>query len=169
VLLARLMLSGVNEKKFTGEIATHPFTPDDSGGWLFPLEGISVNGNVVDLSSNASNSSRPRAIVSTSGNTIYGPEDAIKQIYAHIPGAQLVPYQSNPLNASYQFPCENTLGIDIRFTIGGREYAMRAVDMVLGTVDGSTYGDGHRPGPTPRNGSCVGAFRAIKTDFLWVL
>jgi hypothetical protein len=175
---SEVMIAGVNEDKYTGEIASYPFTPDLAGGWPIPLEGITVNGKAIDLSSSSrasanssggansgsatpsSNSSQPRGRISTGSSSISGPAALVQEIYAAIPGAKLVGRENNPRDARYEFPCENTLGIDVRLTIGGREYAMNPRDMVIGTVDDSIRGGGWYNYPTPTNGSCVGAFHA---------
>lgn len=163
-----LIISGVNEDKFTGEISSYAFTPDLDGGWPIPLEGVTVNGKAVNISSvgakpfnGSGQTTQIKAYPSTSSARIYAPREVVERIYANIPGAKLVRPENNPHNDTWEFPCESTTSIDVRFTIGGREYAIQPRDMVTGFVTDNMRGGVYNNGPTPANGSCVGAFAAL--------
>ena len=119
-----------------------------------------MNGQNIDISSGGNAGNGTRANVSTTVAAITAPRDVVERIYALIPGAKLKPVQGNPSNTSWVFPCENVPNISISLNIGGDEYAIAAVDMVIGTDDGHSYGDGWRIESTPKNGSCVGLFRS---------
>jgi hypothetical protein len=152
----------VNESKYTGELASYPFTPDKSGAWTVPLEAITINGNAVNLTSANSthNASSPiRARISTSITFLSVPPDVLPNIYTHIPGAELVPPKNNPHNQHWQFPCESSPNIDVRLTIGGKEYALNPADVVAGSLRDNMNDGIFDGGPTPASGPCLGVFR----------
>lgn len=122
-----------------------------------PLQGITVNGQSINITS-AGNASR--AQINTGSSAIRAPKEVVERIYAAIPGAKLKPYEGNPRNSSWVFPCESTPNISVSLNIGGDEYAISSVDMVIGMDYGNVYGDGWNVGSTPANGSCVGLFRS---------
>lgn len=121
-----------------------------------PLQGITVNGQSINITS-AGNASCAK--ISTRSNEIRAPKEVVERIYAAIPGAKLKPYQGNPHNLSWVFPCESTPNISVSLNIGGDEYTISPVDMVMGLDLGNVHGDGWTRGSTPANGSCVGLFR----------
>lgn len=149
----------------------YPFQPTQRGGWPVPLQGLTVNGKAVPISANDTGAFRftppnntqsteaVEARINLKGTVIYAPEEVVKAVYANIPGAVLSPPQNNPDNVTWEFPC-NTTGIDVRFNIGGHEYAIQSRDMVVGMISDSMYGDGWSNGATPDTGRCVGAFRS---------
>lgn len=147
--------SGINQDKYTGEVRTYPFTP--GGGWSVPLKGITVNGQSINMTT--ANSSGPIGLL-TMQSQVIAPREVVERIYAAIPGAKLKAQQSNPHNQSWVFPCESTPNISVSLNIGGDEYQIAAVDMVVGMQADNIYGDGMDIGPTPANGSCVGLFRS---------
>lgn len=151
------MPSGVNRAKFTGDITYHPFTPGASGAWVVPLEGISVNGNAVDIRADSNNvtsatngtatgaatpsgsAATPSGSAATSAGstginatvqvgipilTVF-PQQVIKRILNNIPNAVQVGTGSQPV-----VPCDAAANLDIRLTIGGKEYPINAYDVI---------------------------------------
>lgn len=131
---------------------------DAAYGWTVPLQGVTVNGQSIDLGVGKNGT---RANVSTTSTLISGPREVVERIYALIPGAMLKPELGNPSNLSWVFPCENVPNISISLNIGGDEYSIAAVDTVVGVDHNNTHGDGWTIQSTPKTGSCVGLFRSM--------
>lgn len=127
-----------------------------------------MNGKVINMTSQVTNSSPSSATSSASpaatsspsspkpgiqghvslSTTCRGPSDVVQRIYEAIPGAHLVE------GTMWAFPCNTT--IDTRVTISGQEYAMKSVDMVAGIdpMGGGWLNEQARPDYT-----CAGAFQ----------
>lgn len=144
--------SGINQAKYTGDVKSYPV--DAADGWTVPLQGFTVNGQRVDIGEPV------RANVSTTSKMFYADRAVVEKIYALIPGAKPLEGAGNPYNVSWVFPCENVPNISVSLNIGGDEYAMAAVDVVLGIDRNNTYGDGWDTSETPKTGSCIGVFRS---------
>lgn len=121
------------------------------------MQSIKVNGQSIPVSNGGNGT---RANISTSSTEITAPRAVVERIYALIPGSKLRAEEANPSNATWVFPCENVPNISVSLTIGGDEYTIAAVDMVLAPDTGNFHGDGYSIEATPKNGSCIGLFRS---------
>ncbi|KAJ3715899.1 acid protease [Lentinula guzmanii] len=120
---SELYIGGTNSQLYTGDIEFHDVNTSP-GYWKISDGSISVP-------SNASVVSGIDTIVDSGTTLIYGPPDAVKTLWASIPGASA--YDAEP--GFYMYPCNQTLGVS--FSWGGKNWNIPDEHMSTGLTDGS--------------------------------
>ncbi|KAJ3992532.1 acid protease [Lentinula boryana] len=120
---SELYIGGTNSQLYTGDIEFHDVNTSP-GYWKISDGSISVP-------SNASVVSGFDTIVDSGTTLIYGPTDAVKTLWASIPGASA--YDAEP--GFYMYPCNQTLGVS--FSWGGKNWNIPDEHMSTGFTDGS--------------------------------
>ncbi|KAF7313458.1 Acid protease [Mycena chlorophos] len=97
----------------------------DSGFWIIPLEGASVNGNAVTLNST-------QALMDTGTTLLVLPTADAIAVHAQIPGAQ------QQQSGQFNIPCNTTASVSVRF--GGNDFEISPEDLLFAS-GGRTTGD----------------------------
>ncbi|KAF7313424.1 Acid protease [Mycena chlorophos] len=97
----------------------------DSGFWIIPLEGASVNGNAVTLNST-------QALMDTGTTLLVLPTADAIAVHAQIPGAQ------QQQSGQFNIPCNTTASVSVRF--GGNDFEINPEDLLFAS-GGRTTGD----------------------------
>ncbi|KAH8101206.1 acid protease [Cristinia sonorae] len=139
-----LYLGGTDTSLYSGDIEFHPV---DSSGGFWQATGASAEVNGEPVVSNF-------ATIIDSGTTImYGPPDAVKSLYAAIPGSKLADSQQG----YYSFPCNSAP--EVAFNWGGQSWAITAENFNLGQAQSGSS-------------DCIGAIAAQDLglgDGVWLL
>ncbi|KAJ6543435.1 aspartic peptidase domain-containing protein [Mycena vulgaris] len=114
---------GVNSTLYSGDIdyLDLPAGSTGLGQWTLGVSAITVQGKSVSITRNST-----LAMFDTSSNSIYGPEDDVRAIYAAIPGA------SESVETVFQFLCNTTVKVSVSF--GGQTWSIDPQDMNQGPV-----------------------------------
>jgi len=121
---SELFLGGTDTTKYTGELEFHD-VDTTSGFWQITGATAKV-GNTTTVSSFDT-------IIDSGTTLMYGPPDAVKEVYAAVKGAQLFDSE----NGFYSFPCATPP--QIAFNWGGKDWTISAANINLGqTAEGST-------------------------------
>lgn len=110
--VSELYLGGTNSQHYTGPIERHTVvSPSSPTFWQLDDAKISVNGK-------AAVASGFQTIIDSGTSIMYGPSDAVAQVYSQVPGSQ------DWNNGYYIFPCDSTPAIN--FSWGGLDWAINA-------------------------------------------
>ncbi|KAJ7786528.1 acid protease [Mycena metata] len=142
---SELYLGGTNPALFVnGTLEFHPINPT-SGFWQIPGASAKVESKVAVTNF--------ETIIDSGTTLIYGPPDAVKTLYAAIPGSAVF----DATNGLYSFPCDSVP--NVAFNWGGLDRNITADNFNLGlTAEGSS--------------SCVGALIGLDLGLgssVWLL
>lgn len=93
--------------------------------WSVPMDSITVNSKTVTLQGEGSMS-----LIDTGVHGIAGPPAIVKDLYAQIPGARILPAGTGTELQHYAVPCSSTATISLSF--GGRSFSMHPTDFTTG-------------------------------------
>ncbi|EIW76951.1 acid protease, partial [Coniophora puteana RWD-64-598 SS2] len=143
-----LTLGYTNSSLYTGAIEYHNLTTYPP--WVIDLTEITVQGQSVAVPAGSS----ANAMIDSGTELIYGPANVVANVYANIPGSQLI--QSGGLQGYYQYPCD--VSVDISLSFGGVSWPIS-----------STHFRWLTDNPNP--GQCTGAFAPQSSDQLtaWII
>ncbi|KAK7002213.1 acid protease [Favolaschia claudopus] len=130
---------GVNPSLYSGDIEYRSLTGSALTFWGLDVSAFSMQGQKISIAD-----STKYAVFDTGTTAIAGPPDAVKAIWAAVPG-------SSPLDSTsglYQYPCTTTLNPTVSF--GGRTWPLTSADMNLGKSSTSNM--------------CIGAIFALPTS-----
>ncbi|KAF7297249.1 hypothetical protein MIND_00958000 [Mycena indigotica] len=114
---SELYLGGANPARYKGDIEFHDVDAM-SGFWQVRSGSIKVGGKTAVTGFDT---------IIDSGTTImYGPPDAVKQVYANVSGSQLY----DTINGFYSFPCDSMPKLS--FNWGGSDWPISAANFNLG-------------------------------------
>ncbi|WRT69275.1 uncharacterized protein IL334_006259 [Kwoniella shivajii] len=126
-----LVLGGTNTSKYTGSINYVSIDSDDLDYWRIPVQGTTVQGSQISISSSGS----PQAAIDT-GTTLIGvPTTVAQSIYSQISGSEALSASSG-YDGYYQYPCDTTVNVTLQF--GGLSYSISQADMNLGSFTRDT-------------------------------
>ncbi|KAJ7692709.1 aspartic peptidase domain-containing protein [Mycena rosella] len=109
---------GVNSTLYSGDIEYLDLPAGSTGLGLWTLD---ISGTSVSITRNAT-----LAMFDTTSNSIDGPEDDVRAIYAAIPGS------SESVETIFQFPCNTNVSVSVSF--GGQTWSIDPQDMNQGPV-----------------------------------
>jgi cathepsin D len=115
-----LMLGGVDERFYTGELLYVPVTR--KAYWQFDMDGVKVDGHSLVTSA--------AAIADTGTSLIAGPKDDIAQIISFM--GVTPPSGSGMDTGQYSIPCDQVDSLPpLTFVIGGRDFTLTGRQYVL--------------------------------------
>ncbi|PCH35995.1 acid protease [Wolfiporia cocos MD-104 SS10] len=125
-------LGGTNSTLYTGSIEFQSLVDSSSPTfWMLDVSSVTVQGKSVSIPTGSS----AQAAIDTGTTLIGGPSEAVKNVYAAIPGSQAL---SGQYNGFYAFPCSTTVNVSMAF--GGSSWPISPEDMNLGPMqEGSNY------------------------------
>ncbi|KAG6331505.1 hypothetical protein ID866_7585 [Astraeus odoratus] len=126
-----LNLGYTNSSLYTGSIE-YIDMPTQPSFWYLPLTSVTVQGASIPLGSET------LVAIDTGTSNIGAPSDAIKEIYAQIPGSSPA---SGSWDGYYEFPCSTS--VNVTFSFGGSTWTMTPADFSYTSVGKS---------------QCIGAF-----------
>ncbi|WVO15347.1 hypothetical protein L204_103003 [Cryptococcus depauperatus] len=129
-----IIFGGLDTSKYDGGLNYVSIADSDRDYWRIPLEGMSVQGNRIDVSS--SFGGNPQCAIDT-GTTLIGvPFATAESIYSQIPGAEALPSSILGASGYYQYPCDTNVTVKLQF--GGQQYTISKADMNLGSFTTDT-------------------------------
>lgn len=160
----QITLGGTDTSKYTGSINWVSFPATAKDYWRIPLDGISINGQNIDVSSSSggifsSSSATNWALIDSGTSLIMGPYSNVDNIYAAIRGSEQVQ------QGVYVFPCDTLPSIQVDITFGGVAYRLYEYDMIATVIPASELSTSR----LPYNYYCVGAFQGMaQSQISWI-
>ncbi|KAM6502920.1 acid protease [Amanita muscaria] len=115
---SELYLGGANRELFTGSVELHNLS-SSRGFWQVGGASIKVNGQEAVVSDFDT-------IIDSGTTLIYGPPEAVRQVYAQIPGSALI----DRTNGFYSFPCNSAPVVS--FNWGGKDWDISPSNFTFG-------------------------------------
>jgi len=136
-----LTLGYTNSSLYTSDIEYHNLNAYPP--WVIGLTEITVQGQSVAVPAGSS----ANAMIDSGTELIYGPANVVANVYANIPGSQLI--QNGEYQGYYQYPCDTS--VDISLSFGGASWPISSTDFQWLT-------------DIPSPGQCTGALAAQGSD-----
>lgn len=128
--------------------------------WSIPMDSFTINGKKVTLQG-----AQRMSLIDTGVESIGGPPDIIKEIYAQILGSRIVNLGASSSFTYYAVPCNASPSVSLSF--GGKEWTLNPTDFTTGASARRDYPGSRKKGEL----ECVGAFFAttLETGSAWLV